>query len=76
MIGRSGSKMGSLLALLVKLISAEGAGILHDFPRQAQQSIALREGLRSGLTVSTPGQVALEPRKSESAGAGAGIINV
>jgi hypothetical protein len=38
MIGKSGSKIGSLVALLVKLISDAGVRILHDFPRQAQQS--------------------------------------
>jgi hypothetical protein len=46
--------MGSIGALLVKLISDVGACILHDFPRQ----------------------VALEARKSESAGTRTGIINV
>jgi hypothetical protein len=42
MIGKSGSKMGSLVALLVMRISDAGARILHDFPRQAQQSAAIK----------------------------------
>lgn len=45
MIGKSGSKMGSVGVLLVKLISAAGARILHDFPRE----VAL-EPCRSGGT--------------------------
>jgi hypothetical protein len=57
-------------------ISGVSPHILHDFPRQAQQSIALRERLRSELTAPTPDQVALEARKSESAGARTGIIDV
>jgi hypothetical protein len=37
MIGKSGSKMGSVGALLVKLVSAAGACILHDFPGRPAQ---------------------------------------
>jgi hypothetical protein len=39
-------------------------------------SISLRERLRSELTAPTPGQVALETRQSECAGAGTGMIEV
>jgi hypothetical protein len=44
MIGKSGSKIGSVGALLVKLVSAAGARILHDFPRRpAQKTKNLQE---------------------------------
>jgi hypothetical protein len=45
---------------------------LHDFPRRAQQSIALRKRPRFELTAPAPGEVALEPGQSETAGAGTG----
>jgi hypothetical protein len=39
-------------------------------------SIALRERRRSELTDPKPGQVALQPRQSECAGSGTGMIEV
>jgi hypothetical protein len=38
MIGKSGSNMGSVGAVLLMLISDAGLSILHDFRRAAQQS--------------------------------------
>jgi hypothetical protein len=41
MIGKSGSNMGSVGAVLLMLISDAVASILHDFRRAAQQSAAI-----------------------------------
>jgi hypothetical protein len=41
MIGKSGSNMGSVGAVLVMQISDTGASIVHDFPLAAQQSGAI-----------------------------------
>jgi hypothetical protein len=50
MIGKSGSRMGSVGALFVKLVSAAGAGILHDFPKEValEPRQSERAGTRAG----------------------------
>ena len=70
MIGRSGSKMGSLVALLVKLISAAGVRILHDFPhqvalepRQSECAGARGENVESSGLAGRPAPVLRETRK-------------